>query len=187
MTTLAEHIIVVGAENHPSILEKLMYDAWASRISLFIKGKKDGRVMLDLIDEGPLAYPTVVGEDGQTTPKKYSELTEAQQPQDNCDGETLYEYYWRFSQLINDMHTIRMTMQQVQVNIKILNALCFSQQEASQAIVEPLRIELPFLEDQFQEDPPVDPPEVPMADNRTMAELLQAPTEGYEDTIGIPK
>nr|GEW86674.1 reverse transcriptase domain-containing protein [Tanacetum cinerariifolium] len=31
---------------------------------------------------------------------------------------------------------------------------------ASPAIVEPLRIELPFLEDQFQEDPPEDPPEV---------------------------
>ncbi|GKA11984.1 copia protein [Tanacetum coccineum] len=30
-------------------------------------------------------------------------------------GETLYEYYWRLSQLINDMHTIRMTMQQVQL------------------------------------------------------------------------
>nr|GEY05356.1 reverse transcriptase domain-containing protein [Tanacetum cinerariifolium] len=54
------------------------------------------------------------------------------------------------------------------------------QQETSQVIVEPLRIELPFLEDQFQEDPP---PEVLMADNRTMAELLQAPTEGYEDAI----
>nr|GEW71669.1 reverse transcriptase domain-containing protein [Tanacetum cinerariifolium] len=53
------------------------------------------------------------------------------------------------------------------------------QQEASQVIVEPLRIELPF-----QEDPP---PEVLMADNRTMAELLQAPTEGYEDTIVIPE
>nr|GEX57168.1 hypothetical protein [Tanacetum cinerariifolium]GEX70597.1 hypothetical protein [Tanacetum cinerariifolium] len=38
-------------------------------------------------------------------------------------GETLYEYYWRFSQLINDMHTIRMTMQKVQVNAKFLNAL----------------------------------------------------------------
>nr|GEU97747.1 reverse transcriptase domain-containing protein [Tanacetum cinerariifolium] len=45
----------------------------------------------------------------------------------------------------------------------------FPQQEASPAIIEPLRIELLFLEDQFQEDPPVDPPEVPMADNRTMA------------------
>nr|GEV75608.1 reverse transcriptase domain-containing protein [Tanacetum cinerariifolium] len=63
----------------------------------------------------------------------------------------------------------------------------FPQQEASPAIVEPLRIELPFLEDQFQEDPPEDPPEVPMADNRTMAELLQAPTEGYEDAIVIPE
>nr|GEY47126.1 reverse transcriptase domain-containing protein [Tanacetum cinerariifolium] len=56
------------------------------------------------------------------------------------------------------------------------------QQESSPVIVEPLRIELPFLEDQFQEDPP---PEVLMADNRTMAELLQAPTEGYEDAIVI--
>nr|GEX70530.1 putative ribonuclease H-like domain-containing protein [Tanacetum cinerariifolium] len=50
------------------------------------------------------------------------------------------------------------------------------QREASPTIVEPLRIELPFLEDQFQEDTP---PESPMADNRTMAELLQAPTEGF--------
>nr|GEX72108.1 hypothetical protein [Tanacetum cinerariifolium] len=41
----------------------------------------------------------------------------------SVEGETLYEYYWRFSQLINDMHTIRMTMQQVQVNTKFLNAL----------------------------------------------------------------
>nr|GEZ07136.1 reverse transcriptase domain-containing protein [Tanacetum cinerariifolium] len=63
----------------------------------------------------------------------------------------------------------------------------FAQQEASPDIVEPLRIELPFLEEQFQEDPPEDPPEVPMADNQTMAELLQAPTEGYEDAIVIPE
>nr|GFA06144.1 reverse transcriptase domain-containing protein [Tanacetum cinerariifolium] len=61
----------------------------------------------------------------------------------------------------------------------------FPQQEASPAIVEPLRIELPFQEDQFREDTPEDPPEVPMADNRTMVKLLQAPTEGYEDAIII--
>ncbi|GJZ84382.1 hypothetical protein Tco_0649721 [Tanacetum coccineum] len=129
-------------------------------------------MMLDSIDNGPLVYPTVE-ENGQPRPKKYSELTEAQQLQDDCDvqatniifhglppdvyalvnyqeaakdiwdrvkmrmkgtglsyqehecrlynlfnkcayvqGETLYEYYGRFSQLINDMHTIGMTMQQ---------------------------------------------------------------------------
>nr|GEY68733.1 reverse transcriptase domain-containing protein [Tanacetum cinerariifolium] len=51
----------------------------------------------------------------------------------------------------------------------------FPQQEASPAIVEPLRIELSFLEDQFQEDPPENPPEVPMADNRTMADCSKHP------------
>nr|GFA33951.1 hypothetical protein [Tanacetum cinerariifolium] len=56
----------------------------------------------------------------------------------------------------------------------------FPQQEASPAIVEPLHIEFPF-----QEDPPKDPSEVLMADDRTMAELLRAPTEGYEDAVII--
>ncbi|GKC33497.1 copia protein [Tanacetum coccineum] len=120
MTTLAEHIIVAGAENRHPMVEKSMYDSWVSRVSLFLKGKKHDRMMLDSIDNGLLVYPTVE-ENGQTRPKKYSELTKAQQLQDDC--ETLYEYYWRFSQLINDMHTIRMTMQQVQVNTKFLNAL----------------------------------------------------------------
>nr|GEW44053.1 reverse transcriptase domain-containing protein [Tanacetum cinerariifolium] len=60
----------------------------------------------------------------------------------------------------------------------------FSQQEASLVFVEPLRIEFSFLEDQSQENPP---PEVLMADNQTMAELLQAPTEGYEDAMVIPE
>ncbi|GJS98806.1 hypothetical protein Tco_0819976 [Tanacetum coccineum] len=59
MSTLAEHIIVVGAENHPPMLEKSMYDSWETRIRLFIKRKKHGRRMLDSIDNGPLVYPTV--------------------------------------------------------------------------------------------------------------------------------
>ncbi|GJY75001.1 hypothetical protein Tco_0479432 [Tanacetum coccineum] len=50
MTTLVKHIIVAGAENHPPMLEKSMYDSWSSRIRLFIKGKKHGRMMLDSID-----------------------------------------------------------------------------------------------------------------------------------------
>ncbi|GKG24253.1 hypothetical protein Tco_0392289, partial [Tanacetum coccineum] len=42
--------------------------------------------------------------------------------------------------------------------------------EGPPVIIEPLRIEYPFQED---------PHEEPMADTRTMAQLLQAPTEGY--------
>ncbi|GKA59065.1 hypothetical protein Tco_0758378 [Tanacetum coccineum] len=84
MTTFAEHIIVIGAENRPPMLEKLMYDSWASRIRLFIKRKKHGRMFLYSIDNGPLVYPTLE-ENGQARPKKYFELTEAQQLQDDCD------------------------------------------------------------------------------------------------------
>ncbi|GJS95764.1 reverse transcriptase domain-containing protein [Tanacetum coccineum] len=51
------------------------------------------------------------------------------------------------------------------------------QQQAQQAVVQPFHLEEPF----------VNPPLVPMADNRTMAQLLQAPTEGYEDAIVIPE
>nr|GEU53378.1 hypothetical protein [Tanacetum cinerariifolium] len=79
-----EHIIVAEAGNHPLMLEKSMYDSWVSHMHLFIKGKKHGRMMLDSIDNGPLVYPTVK-ENGQTRPKKYFELIEAQQLQDDCD------------------------------------------------------------------------------------------------------
>ncbi|GKA16918.1 reverse transcriptase domain-containing protein [Tanacetum coccineum] len=49
------------------------------------------------------------------------------------------------------------------------------QQQAPPAVVKPFNLEEPFD----------NPPLVPMADNQTMAELLQAPTEGYEDAIVI--
>ncbi|GJT93533.1 putative ribonuclease H-like domain-containing protein [Tanacetum coccineum] len=45
------------------------------------------------------------------------------------------------------------------------------------------------LQQQQQQVTPnlVEPPKDTMADNRTMAELLQAPTEGYEDAIVVPE
>ncbi|GJU80177.1 reverse transcriptase domain-containing protein [Tanacetum coccineum] len=54
---------------------------------------------------------------------------------------------------------------------------CNRQQQAPPAVVESFNLEEPFD----------NPPLVPMADNQTMAELLQAPTEGYEDAIVIPE
>ncbi|GJS32708.1 hypothetical protein Tco_0531090 [Tanacetum coccineum] len=51
------------------------------------------------------------------------------------------------------------------------------QQQAQPAVVEPFHLEEPFD----------NPPLVSMADNRTMTQLLQAPTEGYKDAIVIPE
>ncbi|GJR46265.1 hypothetical protein Tco_1314368 [Tanacetum coccineum] len=50
MTNLAKHIIVARVENRPSMLEKSMYDSWASHILLFIKGKKHVGMMLNVHD-----------------------------------------------------------------------------------------------------------------------------------------
>ncbi|GKA47463.1 hypothetical protein Tco_0740346 [Tanacetum coccineum] len=38
-------------------------------------------------------------------------------------SETLYQYYWRFAQLINNMNVINMSMRPVQVNTEFLNSL----------------------------------------------------------------
>ncbi|GJX43672.1 reverse transcriptase domain-containing protein [Tanacetum coccineum] len=53
------------------------------------------------------------------------------------------------------------------------------QQQVPPAFVEPFNLEEPI------ENP--DPPVVTMADQRTMAQLLEAPTEGYEDAIVVPE
>nr|GEV21929.1 hypothetical protein [Tanacetum cinerariifolium] len=105
MTTLAEHIIIAGAENRPPMLEKSMYDSWASYIRLFIKGKKYGRMMLDSIDED--------GCDIQATNIILHDLPPDVYSLVNPEA----------AKLINDMHTIGMIMQQVQVNTRFLNAL----------------------------------------------------------------
>ncbi|GKD76351.1 hypothetical protein Tco_1338972, partial [Tanacetum coccineum] len=85
MTTLAEFMIVASAENHPPMLDKSMYNSWESRMFPYIKGKKNSRMMLESIDNGPLVYPTVK-EDGQIRKKKYVELTEQEQLQDDRES-----------------------------------------------------------------------------------------------------
>nr|GEZ00531.1 hypothetical protein [Tanacetum cinerariifolium] len=119
MTTTSEHIIVAGAENRPPMLEKSMYDSWASRIRLFIKGKKHDRMMLDSIDNGQLLYPTIK-ENRQTRPMRYSELTEAQQIQDDCDVQATNII---LHGLPPDVYALVNHQEQVQVNTKFLNAL----------------------------------------------------------------
>ncbi|GJU33488.1 hypothetical protein Tco_1181842 [Tanacetum coccineum] len=126
--------------------EKTMYNSWQCYMLLYIKGKEHGRMMLNSILHEPLVYGTIEV-DGVTRLKTYEELIDKEKLRDDCDiratnnqerkcklynefnrftsikGKSLHEYYLRFAQLINDMHTIGMSMQQVQVNTKFLNSL----------------------------------------------------------------
>ncbi|GKB68229.1 putative reverse transcriptase domain-containing protein [Tanacetum coccineum] len=53
MATMAENVIVAGFETRPPMLEKGMYDSWKSRIILYIRGKENGEMLKDSIDNGP--------------------------------------------------------------------------------------------------------------------------------------
>nr|GEW11845.1 hypothetical protein [Tanacetum cinerariifolium] len=102
MTTLAKHIIVARAENHPPMLKKSMYDSWESHIRLFIKGKKHGRMMIDSIDYGPLVYPTVEENRLYNLFDKFAYV----------QGENLYEYYCRFYPGIDKVQVAQQTILQ---------------------------------------------------------------------------
>nr|GEV92706.1 retrovirus-related Pol polyprotein from transposon TNT 1-94 [Tanacetum cinerariifolium] len=139
MTSLADKAILSGADNRPPMLEKDMYDSWKSRMDLCMLNRQHGRMILKSIENDPLLWPTVE-EDRVTRLKKYSEFSATEAIQADCDerecklydefdkfayrkGETLCDFYLRFSLLLNDMNMYNMKLEQFQVNTKFLNTL----------------------------------------------------------------
>nr|GEX02326.1 hypothetical protein [Tanacetum cinerariifolium] len=181
MKSLADKVILSGADNRPPMLEKDMYDSWKSRIELYMLNRQHGRMILESVENGPLLWPTVE-ENGVTRLKKYSELPTTKAIQADCDvkatniilqglppeiyalvsthkvakdlweriqmlmqgtsltkqesdcklydefdkfayrkGESLRDFYLRFSLLLNDMNIYNMKLEQFQVNTKFLN------------------------------------------------------------------
>ncbi|GJV19558.1 retrovirus-related pol polyprotein from transposon TNT 1-94 [Tanacetum coccineum] len=80
MITLVEYMIVAGAENRPPMLDKTIYNSWESRMLLYIKRKKNGRMMLESIENGPFVYPTFE-EDG-LLPNVYALVNHCQSAKD---------------------------------------------------------------------------------------------------------
>nr|GEU38136.1 hypothetical protein [Tanacetum cinerariifolium] len=84
MTTLAEFMIIVGANNRPPMLDKSLYDSWKIRIEFYMENKENGRIILDLVQNGPLIWPTIVQEDGATRKTTYVELYATEKLQADC-------------------------------------------------------------------------------------------------------
>nr|GEU55155.1 integrase, catalytic region, zinc finger, CCHC-type, peptidase aspartic, catalytic [Tanacetum cinerariifolium] len=154
MTSLADKTILSGANNHPPMLEKDMYDSWKSRMKLYMLNRQHGWMILESVESGPLLWLTIE-ENRVTRLKKYSELSTTEAIQADCDvkatniilqglppeqemecklydefdkfayrkGESLRDFYMRFSLLLNDMNIYNIKLEQFQVNIKFLNTL----------------------------------------------------------------
>ncbi|GJR13747.1 hypothetical protein Tco_0796399 [Tanacetum coccineum] len=56
MTTLAEFMIIAGADNRPPMLEKSMYDSWKSRMELYMENRENRRMILNSVQNGPLVW-----------------------------------------------------------------------------------------------------------------------------------
>ncbi|GJZ15190.1 hypothetical protein Tco_0056592 [Tanacetum coccineum] len=79
--SLVENVIVAGADNHPHMLDKTNYSSWASCMLLYIKGKEQGKLLVDSVLNGPFQYVTIVEPRNETTPatirpQTYTDLTD---------------------------------------------------------------------------------------------------------------
>ncbi|GJX65089.1 hypothetical protein Tco_0299432 [Tanacetum coccineum] len=114
-------------DNKQPMLEKHLYDSWKSRMELYMMNRPHGRMILASIEKGPLVCPTITvdGSKGTSLTKQEREC----KLYDEFDkftykkGESLHEYYLRFTLLLNDMNIYKMPPEQFQVNTKFLNTL----------------------------------------------------------------
>ncbi|GJW27670.1 hypothetical protein Tco_0044545 [Tanacetum coccineum] len=82
--TLAEYMILSGADNRPPMLDKDLYDSWKSKMDIYMQNREHERMILESVEQGPLIWPTVE-ENRVTKIKKYAELSDAEKIQ--ADGD----------------------------------------------------------------------------------------------------
>nr|GEX71547.1 hypothetical protein [Tanacetum cinerariifolium] len=82
--TLAEYMILSGADNRPPMVDKDLYDSWKSRIELYMQNREHERMIFESVESGLLIWPTVE-DNGVTRTKKYVELSAAEKIQTDCD------------------------------------------------------------------------------------------------------
>ncbi|GJZ23990.1 reverse transcriptase domain-containing protein [Tanacetum coccineum] len=57
--TLAEYMILSGADNRPPMLDKDLYDYWKSRMELYMQNRQYERMILESVENSPLIWPTI--------------------------------------------------------------------------------------------------------------------------------
>ncbi|GKF61228.1 hypothetical protein Tco_0181282, partial [Tanacetum coccineum] len=90
--TLADFMILSGAENHPPMLDKHLYDSWKSKMELYILSREHGRMILESVEHDPLIGPTIE-ENEVTRTKKYVKLSATEKIQADCDIKATHIIY----------------------------------------------------------------------------------------------
>nr|GEY70105.1 hypothetical protein [Tanacetum cinerariifolium] len=148
MTTLAEFMIIVDADNHPLMLEKSLYDSWKSQNGTTRTKKYEELSIAEKLQAGcdlkatnivlqglppdvcAIVNHHKVAKEIWDRVKLLMQGTKLSLQEKECKlyaefdkfssvkGETLYQCYWRFAQHINNMNVINMLMRPVQEDRK---------------------------------------------------------------------
>ncbi|GKC16492.1 hypothetical protein Tco_1013274 [Tanacetum coccineum] len=128
MANLSEDIQSVGSDTYPPMLDRFNFASWQQRpfkMGKFKETMAEGeegalhlalerdRVFADLSPEEKGSELTKDDRESQL----YDEFEHFRQNK----GETIHDYYVRFTKLINDMRNIKMTMPKMQLNSKFVN------------------------------------------------------------------
>ncbi|GJW87433.1 hypothetical protein Tco_0162773 [Tanacetum coccineum] len=139
--TLAEYMILSGADNRPPMLDKdltkkyaelsatkkIQVDCDLKATNIILQGLPSDiyslvnhhRVAKDLWERIQLLMQGT----SLTKQERECKLYDAFDKFAHIKGESLHQYYLRFTQLINDMNIYKMKLEQFQVNTKFLNSL----------------------------------------------------------------
>ncbi|GJT93732.1 hypothetical protein Tco_1082577 [Tanacetum coccineum] len=110
MANLSEDIQCVGSDTRPPMLDRTDFASWQQCIRLYCQGKENGDNVKMLLEGSELTK-----EDRES--QMYDDFEHFRQNK----GETIPDYYVRFTKLINDMRNIKMTMPKIQLNSKFVN------------------------------------------------------------------
>ncbi|GJS64356.1 hypothetical protein Tco_0678920 [Tanacetum coccineum] len=120
--TLAEYMILSGADNRPLMLDKDLYDSWKSRMELYMQNKDHGRMILESVEHGPLIWPTIE-ENRVTRTKKYAELSATEKIQADRDLKAtniiLQGLPFDIYSLVNHHRVAKNLWEKVQLQIKL--------------------------------------------------------------------
>ncbi|GJY57765.1 retrovirus-related pol polyprotein from transposon TNT 1-94 [Tanacetum coccineum] len=102
-------MIIAGADNRPTMLEKSLYDSWKSHMEHYMENR---RMILNSVQNGPLIWPTVTETDG-LPPDVYAIVNHHKVEKEIWDGDKLL------------MQGTKLSLQEkeFQVNIKFMNSL----------------------------------------------------------------
>ncbi|GJU40643.1 hypothetical protein Tco_1193600 [Tanacetum coccineum] len=100
MSSNSDDLQAVGSDSCPPMLDRTDYESWSQRIQLYCRGKENGLLILQSIDQGPFEL-------------RNQRYTLGLYPEGRCSKLT--------KKLVNDMRNIRMTMPNIQLNSKFMN------------------------------------------------------------------